>query len=546
MKGAPSLLLIILVGLLVVASWGNSFGDDSSECTDVMEESRFADAGELRRLQGVVSGFGLRSTGSEAEQQTIDWIESQLRAMPGMSIRSESIEIQRWQPTPGSPHGPGRSLELAGRLSVTPATGDTAELPTAGAVPYASPTGEEGRTGELVYLPPLTPISSDNARDKIIIRDFPKIVVPLAAFSHFAQYITPDSPAEGVYSRPYLGATRQHDDLIAAGQAGAAGIIWVFNVPREQILGYWDPHHGTHYRVPSVFVGVDEGEKLKSLAAEGASANVAVLAERDVATTRNLIATLPGRSEERIILNTNTDGNTWVQENGIAGLLALADYFARQPIECRPRTLEFMFGAAHLHMSRDGTHLYAAQLDQEFDDGNVAFVFAIEHLGTKEILPAPREGGPGERLEYTGNPETLGWFTGGSATLTTPSIEAVKRRELDRVAVLPGQDLPNSDRVPVHCSLGGIGSSFHSLLIPTLSIISGPWSLWAPAFGEEAIDFERMRKQLLAVGDVILALDEVPREVIAEPYLRQRELRDEGCPTCPSEFPPEMAPGPAG
>jgi hypothetical protein len=83
-------------------------------------------------------------------------------------------------------------------------------------------------------------------------------------------------------------------------------------------------------------------------------------------------------------------------------------------------------------------------------------------------------------------------------------------------------------------------------LIPTLSIISGPWSLWAPAFGEEAIDFERMRKQLLAVGDVILALDEVPREVIAEPYLRQRELRDEGCPTCPSEFPPEMAPGPAG
>jgi hypothetical protein len=44
-----------------------------------------------------------------------------------------------------------------------------------------------------------------------------------------------------------------------------------------------------------------------------------------------------------------------------------------------------------------------------------------------------------------------------------------------------------------------------------MAVISGPWSLWAPSFGERAIDFARMRRQLLAVGDTLLMLDDVSR-----------------------------------
>ena len=49
-------------------------------------------------------------------------------------------------------------------------------------------------------------------------------------------------------------------------------------------------------------------------------------------------------------------------------------------------------------------------------------------------------------------------------------------------------------------------------------MISGPWSLYAPSFERRAIDFKRMRSQLLAIGDTVLTLDQIPSEQIAGDY----------------------------
>jgi hypothetical protein len=75
-------------------------------------------------------------------------------------------------------------------------------------------------------------------------------------------------------------------------------------------------------------------------------------------------------------------------------------------------------------------------------------------------------------------------------------------------------------------------------------MISGPWSLYAPAFRGSAIDYGRMRTQLLAAGDAVLALDGLPRRRIAGDYLRYRRERAQGAPTCPPEVYPQFAPGP--
>ena len=32
-------------------------------------------------------------------------------------------------------------------------------------------------------------------------------------------------------------------------------------------------------------------------------------------------------------------------------------------------------------------------LDSQYDEGSIAFAFAVEHLGTREILPTPRAPG---------------------------------------------------------------------------------------------------------------------------------------------------------
>ena len=119
-----------------------------------------------------------------------------------------------------------------------------------------------------------------------------------------------------------------------------------------------------------------------------------------------------------------------------------------------------------------------------------------------------------------------------------------RRSFLTRTAVLKGVGLPSDDQVPSICSQGGLGTNFHGLLIPTIAGISGPWSLWAPVFGEDAIDFDHLRDQVLAFGDIAIELDDVPLEEIAGDYPAMREERAAGATTCDLTPPPAVAPTP--
>ena len=359
-----------------------------------VDESVFASEAELRKLTSEMAGFGLRSTASRSNEQFIDRLKRHMRRIDGMKIRTERIKLRRWQPLPKADGVPGRDLARAGELKLVQSDGSTQNIPVAGAVPYALPTSKRGSQGPLVYLAPDVEITPENSAGKVVLREFPDRSIPYVGFTLLGLYLTPDLAGRpGSYERPYLAAL--HEELLAAGTAGAAGVIFAFHVPTDAVRGYWDPHNGTHYTVPAVFVGDEQGQQLRAVADSNVSASVVVRAKTDRASTRNLIATLPGQTPERIVFSVNTDGNTWVQDDGNAALVALARYLAGLPIECRPRTFEFAFGAAHLHISREGTDRYAAQLDEEYDDGTVAFAFAMEHLGTREILPSPTGTAPG-------------------------------------------------------------------------------------------------------------------------------------------------------
>ncbi|MGI5498635.1 hypothetical protein [Lentzea sp. CA-135723] len=457
----------------------------ATDCGPAIDEKTFASAAQLRALNATVAGFGVRATGSPNHNRLISWLERRADRLPGVSVRSEPFAITRWQPGPG--------FLLSGGA-----------VPVAGAIPYSEPGL---RAGELVSLPAGTPITPGNARGKVVLRAFPAL------------------------DRGYLAEPLLDRDMVDAGTAGAAGVVIAFPFPHEQVKGYWDPHLGTHYRVPGVFVGSDAAARL----VPGTRTTIGVLAARVPAVTRSLVATLPGVSGERIVLDTNTDGVGWVQENGTVALLALAEHFARLPLRCRPRTIEFVFATGHLHRPAEGSEFKARALDRDYDSGSVAFAFVLEHLGTREFLPVDGS------LQATGLAEFSGWFA-GSPVLAGSAFTALAGRAVDRTFVLPGSDLPVPGRVPPQCSFGGIGTHFHSHLVPTMAMISGPWTLWAPAFGASAVDHERMRRQVLAAGDAITALAPVPRDEIAGPYLAQRQARAAGAPTCSHDLPPEWAP----
>ena len=446
-------------------------------------------------------------------------------------------EIDRWQPTTEAPGLiPGKDLAAAGGLTVVNG-GSEREIPVIGAVPFTLPTTEDGMSGPLTYIPADQPITEANAAGRIVIRELPHVAIPYTTLRGLGHYVTDDVPTDGAFDRPYARAL--DSVLIDAGKANAAGVVMVWDAPTDQLRGYWDPHTGTRFHVPGVYVGIDQLAALQELAGAGATGRVVVRAEWEVARTRNLIATLRGRSRERIVINTNTDSVNWVQENGVVAAVALARYLGGLPQHCRKRDVQFAMTTNHLGFTTDGVFRYGAQLDEDYDDGTVAFVMALEHLGAREILLA----GPDNRLEVTGAGELFVWSAPDeSPVLVEASVDAAQRRGLGRTAVLRGLGAPSADRVPSICSQGGLGTVFHGLLIPTIAGISGPWSLWAPAFGEDAIDFDRMRDQTLAFGDIALQLDDVSRREIAGAYLTARQRRAAGTPTCDLTPPPAVAP----
>ena len=296
-----------------------------------------------------------------------------------------------------------------------------------GAVPFTLPTSAGGRGGQLVNIPADEEITAANAKGKIVVREVPPTATPYGVFPAIAHYISPGFPSTGNYERPY--ASPLDPTLIDAGKAGAAGVVFLWDVPTAQVRGYWDPHTGTRFHVPAVYAGNDQAAAIKRFAAQGRTAHVVVRAKWDTATTRNLFGTLTGQTRERIVVNSHTDGVTWVQENGPVGVLALARYLGGLPRACRHRDVEFALTSDHLGFTNDGTFRYAKELDQDFDQGTVAFVLSMEHLGTREILPT----GPNHRLEFTGRAEPIVWSAPEeSPPLVQASVDAVQAAQARR------------------------------------------------------------------------------------------------------------------
>ncbi|KFX95779.1 hypothetical protein O988_05635 [Pseudogymnoascus sp. VKM F-3808] len=528
--GLPVMLLVeaakLLLGLLP---------DRITVTTSGIDASIFADEKEFQRILTRLGNAGARTTGSKAHNSFISWIEEEFEGIGGLSIRSDEYDILRWQ-TMG-----GASLKEAGRLTLSTG-GRERIIGIAGVVPFSMPT--PGRSGELIYLASGVQITEAAVKGKVILRDFPAHPIPYSMIFLPSYSKTGDLNRDlvGSYDRPGLADMPLKDELIAAGVAGAAGMIIMFDVESRFVDSYFEPHQGVHYRLPAMFVGADEASLLKAAAACSAIATLSVDGEVAMVPTRNVFATLPGQTSEKIIFQSHTDGNTFVQENGVAAILTLAQHYAKQPLSSRRRTIEFALTTGHLHISREGTVRHAEELNLNYEkDNNLVLLVPVEHLGTREIEAVPRSNGlPGRELRFSGRSEMMFWCVGPAPAVVKAVQQAVQRRNLDRVLITRGTSMPNFNQVPTYSSFGGIGTYYHNLLLPTTSLISGPWSLWAPWFGSEAIDLTRLREQTLAVGDIYMALENVDREAIAGGYLKYRRRRANGAKVPASLVPSEV------
>ncbi|PNS15623.1 hypothetical protein CAC42_882 [Sphaceloma murrayae] len=496
---------------------------------------------EFHDIAATVGTLGLRTAASPRHNILIQYVLAQLNFLRGFKVTTEDFPLLKWQTRNDA------TLHGAGRLALQSSGGKTQDVPIVGAIPWTAPTNGTPVTAEMVYVPLGVSIATANVSGKIVLRDFgPTIKTPYAALFALSFFLSNDMEPlrNSTGDRPYTYTPDK--DLIDAGVAGAAGLISMINVPRKDVESYFDPHSGTQFRLPGIYVGAAEAKVLKDAASRGLRASMSVEADRGPAMQTQIRGRLQGTSNDTIYVICHTDGTTWVQDSGISAMLTLARYFSSRPKSSRGKTLEFVFTTGHLGYNGDTTYALAAQLDKTYDTDNTVLAIALEHMGTKEILPRGSDTGAanGRELAFTGKGEVCLWSVGPSTPLRKLSAASAQRHKLDRMVLAAGIGAPNPSAVPDIVSFGGIGTGLHWHLIPTMAIVSGPWSLWAPGFGASAIDFSRLRKQTMAFADVIIGVGPLSKKEIAGDYTSYRSRRANGTTWATEVPPPVYPPGP--
>ena len=328
--------------------------------------------------------------------------------------------------------------------------------------------------GPPVYLPPEEEITPANSARQGRGPRLPPRFRAARGLPILGLYLTPDIATEtGDYyaalpeqaphrhcrGRPGRGS-RRHRRLRSAAQA------------RRRLLR---PASRRALRLPAVFVGGSRGRAAQDSGRRGPE-----LGRASQSTTR-WTAERPqrhrdaaGRARRRSWF-ANTDGNSWVQENGVVGMLAFARYYADLPMRCRA-TLELVFSSAHDAFRNDGADHYAS-LDRRRRHV-LRLRVTIAHL--KRARSACGEGAD-QHLEFTGLADPpVGPATarpcGSGGRGDEEAGPASHRGPQGPCGPEPG---PRPDDL--------LDGGARQLLPPEpgadLAMISGPWSLYDPVFG---------------------------------------------------------------
>ena len=170
-----------------------------------------------------------------------------------------------------------------------------------------------------------------------------------------------------------------------ASQLGAAMIINVMGVPgNAQFNPLGAP--SADYGVPLITLSQDDGFALRDALGAGETVEIRLKLDieiRENVPTANVFATLPGASEEVIVIAAHTDGYfqaSMDNASGMASALEIARHYATLPRADRPRTLLFVLFPDHHHGE---TGVRAWERAYEWD--NVAMALTLEHPSQTQL-----------------------------------------------------------------------------------------------------------------------------------------------------------------
>jgi hypothetical protein len=446
--------------------------------------------------------FGPRYTGTAGHARFIDWLEREFTKAGCVMLPREEWPLTVWEAS-------GHRLDLL--------DGDRAgPVPVTGYFPRSQETGPGGVTGPLIYAGAAPAPALDTGGESlqaaitaygtqlqswaaglggmlgpvpegaIVVVDLPlpaplaagALVGPLATYLQWEGHTEADWLAADFKRAALLPALNAPPPSAFTQSLGAAGVVYILDASAAAIDGGYFPFLQGFDTTPALWVDRDTGSMLREAAGARPSARLTLEATRREGTSPSLLGYLPGSagSDEAIVLNTHTDGEGFVEENGGVAMVHLARHFgslARK--DALKRSLVFTLWPGHMTTGMAGLEGVMERHPDIFNSAVAAIT--VEHLGATEWLDTADKG-----YHPTGDPEAMFcWTTQG------PLFELVRdatiRTKVARTALM---------RPPAQF---GVGSVFQGAGIPQVGFLSGPYYL---VNDNKTSDMEKLDEALAA------------------------------------------------
>jgi hypothetical protein len=426
-----------------------------------------------------VVDHGVRRPGTEVGHRVEEWVASRFRYLGLEDVRREPVDVPVWQPRRARvvawPVGrPGEAVEVPGfPLPYTqPTDGTEADLVTLG--PQApngagpGPTrltaetgthGEDGGNGENGNGTDgddgANPVEGAIALDTLDLVTLPGDLMAASATGRYDPEGELDDYVHLLPFGPRLG--REVDTAVEAGAAGYVGVL--AGMPWDT-RDYYVPYDAVDRPLPAVWVDRAGGAALAGMMRGGpVRARIEVDARRTAGTTSNVVGTLPGASDEWVIIGSHHDA-PWASAvedgSGIALVLAQARFWARVPARERPHNLLFLLNGGHM-AGGAGIESFLATHQDLLD--RVVLSVHLEHVASACRVD---EG----QLVPTGQPEVRWWFTTREPVLEQAVAQSLADEDVHRSWILPPDtfgEFPPTD-----------GGLFHRHGVPLVDFLSAP------------------------------------------------------------------------
>lgn len=410
-------------------------------------------------LDGIVkmNDCGHRHTGSPGHKAFIKQIKEDIAKL-GIETISTEYTFDRWEALDASISIEGETIAVSSPF------------------PYSGSTSAEGITGELVEIANNI-FGYCQAKDKIgvvHIKNLSKISSKVAFDKRNS--LPAELEVEPSYRGPVSTCFVKTILYSLLKKSGIKGLICVWEdmsdamVDKQYlnfILGELD--------VPVVWVNESEGKKVFSAAEAHKTATLILTAEHEKdCITESFYSLIKGTeldNKEIIMINTHTDGGNCVEENGAIAMVALMEYFIKNPPK---HSLLFVFVTGHFRLEEFKKGIDQAtskwmlgnlDLWSGSNGGYTAYAgLAVEHLGCTEWKDKDgiyqKTNDVDVELVYTGNKKIDDIY-----------YKAISDRKLIRTMTLRGHN-------KLHF---GEGQPLFNRGIPEIALVTAPDYLCAEA-----------------------------------------------------------------